>query len=204
MQISEVYAVEVRQFTGGDMKTLVPRVLNASLLQADRRAVATGRGETWTAERFYADLLERRGEEAVNVFRTIHRWAEAQSALAVFFGSGKSDGSVQMTYKYGDDRSVYQRGDTVILTLWSYGWAEVEFQYLAAREVFASAEVRDERRRRLMAGSTLNVPVDKIAKRPSFFWSELSDSGNVRCLESAMEWVISVLQSAGRPEVRNG
>ncbi len=62
MQLSEAYAVEVRQFTSGDMKTLVPRILNPSLLQADRRAVATGRGETWTAAfapTYWSDAVKR-------------------------------------------------------------------------------------------------------------------------------------------------
>ncbi len=127
--MTEVYAVELRQYNGGGMTTLVPRVLNASVLQADRRAAAAGRGEVWTEERFYGALVKRCGAEAEIVMRKVQDWAAAQPQLATFFGRGKFDGSIQIAYKHGDDRSVYQSGDTVILALWSYGRVEIEFQY---------------------------------------------------------------------------
>lgn len=89
VQATEVYAVEVPQYTGGGMRTLVPRVLNPSVLQADRRAAAAGRGELWTLERFYHDLAKRNGPEAVRVFRQIHQWAETQPRLAMLFWARK-------------------------------------------------------------------------------------------------------------------
>ncbi len=69
MQLTEVYAVEVRQFTGGGMKTLVPRILNPSVLQTDRRAATTQRGEIWTSDRFYADVQVRLGNDAVTLIQ---------------------------------------------------------------------------------------------------------------------------------------
>jgi hypothetical protein len=55
MQLTEVYAVEVRQYAGVGMKTLVPRVLNPSIFQADRRVASSGTGELWTTDRFHGD-----------------------------------------------------------------------------------------------------------------------------------------------------
>ena len=127
MQLTEVYAVEVKQYAGVGMKTLVPRVLNPSVLQADRRAVASGVGEMWTADRFYKDVLERHGEIAVKIFRQIDGWVQSQPQLSRFFGRGKLDGSIQITYKLGHDPTGYEAGDTVIVTLWTYGTVEIEF-----------------------------------------------------------------------------
>jgi hypothetical protein len=174
------------------MKTLVPRVLNPSVLQADRRAAATGSGELWTADRFYSDLAKRCGNEAVSVFRKIEEWSHSLPELAIFYGRGKSDGSLQIAYKGGDDPSIYQyqSGDTVILTLWSYGRVEIEFQYLMARQAFASQAVREELLRQLTLRSTLKISAEKISKRPSVQWSELADAANMRTLFSAMEWVV--------------
>jgi hypothetical protein len=193
VQATEVYAVEVPQYTGGGMRTLVPRVLNPSVLQADRRAATGGRGELWTPERFYQDLAERNGPTVVPVFRQIHQWAEAQPRLAALFGRGKSDGSIQITFKRGDDATRYQPGDMVILTLWTYGRAEIEFQYLMARGPFATVEKREELWRRLTTESSLKIAKDRIDLRPSVQWSELTEGNNMRVLIDAMEWVVQQL-----------
>jgi hypothetical protein len=193
MQATEVFAVEVPQYTGGGMRTLVPRVLNPSVLQADRRAAAAGRGELWTAERFYQDLAERKGPDAVRIFRKIQEWAESQPRLAALFGRGKLDGSIQITFKRGDDVAKYQTGDTVILTLWTYGRAEIEFQYLMVRGPFADVEKRKELWRRLTTGSSLRIAEDRIDLRPSVQWSELTDANNLRALTDAMAWIADKL-----------
>lgn len=200
VQTTEVYAVEVPQYTdtGGEMRTLVPRVLNPSVLQADRRAAAAGRGELWTEERFYRDFAERNGPEAVPVFRQIHRWAEAQPRLAAQCGRGKSDGSIKILFKRGDDAAVYQTGDAVILTLWSYGLAEIEFQYLMSRPPFDAVEKREELWRRLTIGSSLKIAKNRIDLRPSVKWSDLADANNMRVLIEAMEWV--ALELAAQPQ----
>jgi hypothetical protein len=190
MQASEVYAVEVRQYAGGGMKTLVPRVLNPSVLEADRRAAAAGRGEPWTAERFYSALSGRWGEDAVKVMRTIHGWSERQPHIATYFGRGKSDGSIIITFKRGDDPSIYQTGDSVLMTLWSYGRVEIDFQYLMSNKVFASEGSRENLRQRITSESHLTVPPDKIDKRPSIPWKELTDPTNMQALLTAMEWAI--------------
>ena len=193
VQATEVYAVEVPQYTGSGMRTLVPRVLNPSVLQADRRAAAAGRGELWTGDRFYRDLAERNGPGAVPVFRQIHQWAEAQPRLVTLFGRGKSDGSIKILFKRGADATIYQSGDTVILTLWSYGLAEIEFQYLMARAPFDAVEKREELWRRLTDGSSLKIARSRIELRPSVKWSELADSKNMPVLLAAMEWVVQEL-----------
>ena len=196
MENSEAFAVEVSQYTGGGMRTLVPRVLNPSVLQADRRAAAAGKGEPWTADRFYKNLADRNGPDPAALFRDIQIWAQSQLQLAIFFGKGMSDGSIQITYKRGDDPLTYQIGDTVIMTLWSYGRVEIEFQYLMGRAPFAAVEKRQELWRRMTTESSLKISEEKIDKRPSVQWKDLSDPKNMRALLNAMEWVVVELDSA--------
>jgi hypothetical protein len=186
MESSEAFAVEVPQYTGGGLRTLVPRVLNPSVLQADRRAIAAGRGEAWTAERFYDDLSSRCGPEAVQVFRTIRDWAEGQPLLTTYFGRGKSDGSI--TVAHADD-------NTVIVTLWTYGRVEIDFEYLIKSQQFKPDVKRQELRERLMSGSTLDIPEARIDKRPSIQWSDLTDAKNIKALLASVEWVAQELVS---------
>lgn len=196
MEKSEAFAVEVPQYTGGGMRTLVPRVVNPSVIQAERRAASTSRGDVWTVDRFFDDLTSREGPNPISIFRDILIWAEAQPKITIFFGRGKSDGSIQVTFKRGRDPSLYQSGDAVIMTLWSYGRVEIEFQYLMAHEPFTGAERRKELWRRLNASTSFTLPEDKIDKRPSINWRDLAKPGSLSVLLTSMEWVISELDRA--------
>lgn len=193
VQISEIYAVEVRQYTGGGMTTLVPRVLNPSVLQTDRRAATSVRGEQWTEQRFYAELSERHGAKAAEVMRRIHEWAQTQSELAIWFGRGKNDGSLQIAFKRGGKPEIYQVGDVVIMTLWTYAQVEVDFEYLARRAPFDSEELRRELWRRLTATSTLPISEDRISKRPNVRCADLEDPANMRALLESFDWAIAQL-----------
>ena len=190
MQLTEVYAVEVRQFAADGMKTLVPRVLNPSVLQTDRRVVASGIGEMWTSDRFYNDLRERHGDEAVKVFQQIDEWVQEQPQLSRFFGRGKLDGSIQITYKQGPDNSRYESGDTVIVTLWTYGTVEIEFQYMLSRPTFMAVQTREALRAKLLNNSTLEIPMDKISKRPNIQWLEFTEQQNLDALFASIKWIV--------------
>jgi hypothetical protein len=193
MQKTEVYAVEVRQFTGGDMRTLAPRVLNPSVMQADRRAAASGsRGEPWTEDRFYVALAEHSGEHAEPVFREIQAWAAGQPDVATLFGRGKGDGSMVFAYTH---RETNLKEPTIFLTLWTYGRAEVDFEYLKKSRAFEGEAAREELRRRIVTSSTLTIDADRIGKRPPIPWSALQDLTNMRVFLTAMDWVVSQLAS---------
>jgi len=192
MQKTEVYAVEVRQFTGGGMRTLAPRVLNPSVLQTDRRAAASGsRDEAWTQDRFYVALPEHAGAQAEPVFRQIQEWADAQQHVVTLFGRGKDDGSMIFAYQRPGS-SVKE--STVFLTLWTYGRAEVDFEYLRYHPAFERDEAREELRRRIVTDSTLTIDANRIGKRPPIHWIALQDPANMRVLLGALDWVVLQLE----------
>lgn len=194
MQLTEVYAVEVRQFTGVDIRTLVPRVLNPSILQTDRRSATSARGLMWNSERFFDALDARAGASAVDVFKKIYAWADARDRVSIFYGRGKSDGSIQIGFSGGSNPLIYQPNvDVIILTLWTYGRADVNFQYLLTRRAFASKEKRQELLERLTRTSTLQIEHSKIDKRPSIKWSELQDARNLRALLDGLDWAVAEL-----------
>lgn len=196
MQSTEVYAVEVRQFTGSGMTTLSPRVLNPSVLQTDRRsAISRPRGERWTEERFYGDAAERLGNRAVQIFHEIAAQIGALPNVKSEFGSGKADGSLNVSLKGGSEAARSRTGADVFLSLWTFGRIEFNFQNLLTREMFAGEDKRRELRRRLMTGSTLDIPDERIALRPSIMWSDLDDATNMQAFKAAIEWIVAELNS---------
>jgi hypothetical protein len=85
---------------------------------------------------------------------------------------------------------VYEPDNTVIATLWTYGRLEIDFEYLMKNAAFASDAKREELRQRLAAGTTLNIPEDRIGKRPSILWSELTDANSMRTVLDSIGWVV--------------
>jgi hypothetical protein len=91
MTPAEVLAVEVRQFAGRGLKTLVPRVLGMTA-EAEQRKVSARRRDRWTAEEFDADLRRRRGEEQAAAAAAIRRWADDRG-LRIAWGQGRTYGT---------------------------------------------------------------------------------------------------------------
>jgi hypothetical protein len=174
----EVYAIEVRYYTGGGIKTLVPRVLNPSATKAEKRSIAATRGESWSNDRFYADLDHRHGSRATKVFREIQEWAESRPGMSTAYGRGKSDGSIYFLFNR-----------ISIFTLWTFGFLEIEFQYLMKSSSFAPELKRIELWERLTSGSNLSIARDRIAQRPSIVWSVFEDPANLNVFKNAVDWV---------------
>jgi hypothetical protein len=75
-------------------------------------------------------------------------WADGCDNVIPYFGRGKRDGSIQITALREPPR--YQRAtDVVFVTLWTYGRAEIGFEYLAMKPPFDSADLREQLRQRL-------------------------------------------------------
>lgn len=80
---AEVLAVELKQFVGGDVRTLVPRILGLTAAAQQKKSTASTKGEQWDESRFMDDLRRRRGDDDVQTASEILRWLE------------KSDGGIK-------------------------------------------------------------------------------------------------------------
>jgi hypothetical protein len=67
MDVAGVLAIEVRQYVGGDLKTLVPQVVAG-------RAMEPPNGP-WTEKRFF-EALRSRGAEEERVAMKLYDWAQ--------------------------------------------------------------------------------------------------------------------------------
>ena len=102
MDPAEVLAIEVKQFVGENLKTLVPRVLGQTEKALGRKIVDRGEPRKWNEASFFLDLSQRRGEQEVAVARRLLEWAIKHN-LRIWWGEGKKDGSFFPMYdnKFG-------------------------------------------------------------------------------------------------------
>src|SRR3712207_9290538 len=75
MDPAEVLAVEIKQYVGQGLKTLVPRVIGQTAEAQQRKTVATGLRRKWDEQQFMDELATRRGTADVEAARPILEWA---------------------------------------------------------------------------------------------------------------------------------
>ena len=88
-------ALELRQFAGEGLKTIVPMVYGQTE-EALQKKSATAVKRQWDQEAVLADLERRNGPEALRAANKIVQWMK-ESADRVWFGSGSQDGSMGIT-----------------------------------------------------------------------------------------------------------
>jgi hypothetical protein len=158
MDPAEVLAIEVMQFVGENLKTLVPRVLGQTEKALGRKIVDRGEPRKWNEASFFLDLSQRRGEQEAAVARRLLEWATKHN-LRIWWGEGKKDGSFFPMY---DNKF----GKNFLFSVWTYGSVELQFQHMKLPP-FAEEGKRKELAQRLSAMG-LSIPEEALKKRPTF------------------------------------
>lgn len=186
MNPAEVLAVEIRQFVGGNMRTLVPRVIGQT---ADTELTKSGRireGKQWDEASFFFDLETKKGTVDVTVARNILEWSKARN-LRIWWGKGKQHGSFFPILDYND--VTYS-----LFAVWTNGGVELQFQWM--KPPFEVEQKRMELLHRLNAIEGISIPPDRIRKRPSFALSLLQDATKVQQFVDTFDWVIQEIKSS--------
>jgi len=84
MDPAQVLAVEIRQYVGGDLKTLVPRVIGLTA-EADQKKSGTRASRPWD-ERSFMELLGEKHADDIAVAKKILEWADTRSELQIWWG----------------------------------------------------------------------------------------------------------------------
>ena len=200
MDPAEVLAIEVKQFVGENLKTLVPRVLGQTEKALGRKIVDRGEPRKWNEASFFLDLSQRRGEQEAAVARRLLEWATKHN-LRIWWGEGKKDGSFFPMYNN-------KFGKNFLFSVWTYGSVELQFQHMK-KPPFAEEGKRKELAQRLSAIG-LSIPEETLKKRPTFGLSLLLEPGRLDKFLEAFDWMLTEIkkveikedsdQPADRPE----
>jgi hypothetical protein len=187
MDPAEVLAVEVKQYAGQGMKTLVPRIVGQTTEAQRKKGGPARETRRWDEPSFFRDLEERRGKDEAEAAKRILGWANARD-LRIWWGRGKQDGSFFPLVEY---RSVTHW----LFSVWTYGRVEVQFQHMG-KSPFGERTKRMELLRRLNEIQGIDIPVDKISKRPSIPLHLLTDDAVVGQLLSTWDWVVQEIRAS--------
>ena len=188
--LAEVLGIEVRQYVGEGVKTLVPRVIGqtAEVEARKGRRSPGGSGRRWDEQSMFAELEARRGAEEARAARDLYDWT-LQQGMRATFGAGKQDGSwVPVILANGLEYPP--------IALYSYGRCEVQFQHLLARPPFDSEQTRLELLQLVNDIPGVSFGPEVITKRPSIPLAVLA--GNPRALEqlkAVLRWLADTAAS---------
>ena len=186
MDRAEVLALELRQYEGEGLKTLVPIVYGQTQEARDKKA--PGRAERQWDKQSILDELERRfGSQAAAVAQKIVDWME-KNADRVWFGRGARSGSMGTTFIH-EGRQYYP------LNLWTYGKVEIVFEQMR-KPPFDDQAKRRELLRRLNEIDGVRLPADALSERPSIPLQVLSDDARRTKLLQVMEWFVAEVRKA--------
>ena len=175
----EVLGVEIPQYVGEGLRTLVPRVVGRTTEKREGRVPR----RIWDKESFMLALEERNPEKAVEVVRRLMKWAKARN-LRPTWGTGAKDGSFTPVLDV-DGESYW------CFSLWTYGRVEFLFQYVANQPGFDDLQSRYElfdRLTELSVFKSISRNEETVRRRPSIPLDALADPGELSKLEEALAW----------------
>jgi len=176
MDPAEVIAIEVKQYVGEGVKTLVPRIIGQTAAAGTSRRLA----RQWDEASFFAELEAKRSAEEVRVARQIYDWT-LQHTMRATWGRGTIHGSFRPVLEIGE-RSCAP------IVLYTYGSVELQFYWLQAP--FDGPELRLELLRRLNEIPGVALPPDAITKRPAIPFALLVAESALTQFEDVLAWVL--------------
>jgi len=180
MDPAEVLGVEIRQFTGGGVTSLIPRVIGQTA-EAERRKGSPSPRKKWDETSFFSVLTARGGQEAA-VARSILDWS-VSNALRIWWGEGGRDGSFYPMIDHAG-RAQYTVG---VVTGRANGYVQLQIPRMTAP--FDDQQKRAEFLSRLSEQTGWDNEVD--AKFPRLSFDRLAEPGVAEQFLEVLDWVVS-------------
>ncbi len=178
MDPAEVLAVEIKQYVGRGLKTLVPRVIGQ---------MPPPPPPQWDEKRFFQTLAEKRGTEETRVARQILQWVN--NKMSISYGKGRQYGSLIPVLEH--------RGTAYVpFMIWTNGYVQTQFGSMQTRPPFNDESKRLELLSRLNAIPGVDIPDDAITRFPSIRLSTLKDEAVLKQFLEVLDWCVQEIKAS--------
>lgn len=183
MNPAEILGVEIKQFIGQDLKTLVPRVIGKTFNAQAIKNSLKSKEEHWNEETFFAELLIQQGIDNTEIAKEILTWIKTK-VNSIWYGVGQIGSMVPYNKDVDKNRDSYR----YCFALWTNGNIEIYFQHMKNRPPFDTEQNRLELLERLNKIRGISIPKEKVNGRPSFSISVLKDKVEFDKFKEAFNW----------------
>lgn len=178
MDPAEVLAVEIKQYAGENLRTLVPRVIG--------QPPPPPPPLKWDEATLIGDIAARHGQTAANVAKKLVDWGKSNS-LRLQWGKAARVGSCYLTLDH-------QGNSNHCFAVWTWGQVGIPFKYM--RAPFDDEAKRLELLGRLNTIPSIDLPADSVARLPRFPLSALSDAESLERFQNIFDWVIDQIRAS--------
>jgi hypothetical protein len=188
MDPAEVLAVEIKQYIGEGMKTLVPRVIGQTA-EAEKRKGSTGKWQTgWDEQSFFQELGAKVSSDDVEVVHKIVTWAKKQG-LQLSWNKGPRGGSFIPGLEC-DGTVVWP------FSVQTPGRIVIQLQWLAYHPPFETRASRVALLERLNSVPGISIPQEQRAGRPSVPLSILKQPSALTRFLDAVTWMVEKIRAS--------
>jgi hypothetical protein len=187
MDPAEVLAIELRQFEGEGLRTIVPSVYGQTEESQQRKGVG-GPKRRWDESSVVQELSRRLDPSQMKSAQEIISWIKAQ-ADEVVYGRGTRDGSIGARFRRGD-------AGLLAFQLWTTGAVGLNFGYMN-KPPFNNLETRQGWVTRLNAVPGIALPADVEDRFPNIRISAISS--HIDEFLAAMDWLAKRLRYQEMP-----
>ncbi|MFG6117913.1 hypothetical protein [Thalassobacillus sp. B23F22_16] len=179
-QMSEVLAVEIKQFVGNNLKTLVPRVIGQTAEAAGKKNRSKP-GKRWDYNSFFKEIDSNIDKDEVRVARQIYDWSEHMCDW-IWWGQGRNEGSFVPMYEHNREY--------LLFAVRTKGYVELYFHTYQSRPPFDKEEKRLELLNRINSLLEDEIPAEAITKYPKVPMSLLKEPGRTEEFLEVYEWFL--------------
>jgi len=181
MSPAEVYAVQVTQYAGQGIRSLVPRIVG---ITADARIRKYPKAERrqWEKNAFLDALKNRANQRELKAAEQILSWAENRN-LRIAWGSGSIDGAFFAMLDL-DEITHYT---FAVRTGWKSAYIQLQFAQLL--RPFDTLEKRRELADRIQKATGIRLPDEALGKYPSIKLTALSQQ-KVQGFLEVFDWYV--------------
>ncbi|HWP00621.1 MAG TPA: hypothetical protein VNL74_08360 [Methylococcus sp.] len=189
MAPADVLAVEVVQYVGEGIRTLVPKTYGRTERSQTTKAVESARPKrTWDLPSIREELMTRGVPEELRAFDAIVEWAQ-ERRLRFAFGKGAYTGSVYLMRDPDDGGS-----PQYTMSLWTNGLVGLELGYVKSSTAFSDVLSRLELIRRLNQIPGVAVDESQVDTWPSVRLEAIGKAGPEGFI-TAYDWMLQRLSS---------
>lgn len=182
MDPAEVVAIEVKQFIGEGMKTLVPRVVGQKKPSETKTT-----GKEWDEVSFMNALREAKGETIQTMAKELLDWITPQ-VTSISWGRGLTEGGIVPVIQYGNT--------TIrICRMVSQGRFVFRFDWLCKKPPFSDKSVLQELLAKINDIPGVHFGEDVLTKPARIPFQTLTNPVALEKLKATVKWMIDLIKS---------
>ena len=187
MTPAEVLAVEIKQFVGDKIKTLVPRIIGQTVEAQDKKDLNL-KSKQWDESSF----MERLDDKEKIVAGRILEWAN-KNRMRIWWGKGAKDGSFTPIL----DHNGTDYYPIAVRTGYKNPHIQIQFDRLSKRPPFDSDDLRAEFLDKLNEIEGVDMPSTSVSKYPSLRIRLLNDEKELNKLMNTLDWFTERIRTNG-------